>query len=258
MVTAIVPVGPALANKPRLDDLIGLLFKTATRSLARAWSRGRRLCPIRSAQDLPIGWTDRQAPGSYRLEKRRRGLFGYAVGPHSWKRTFFSTLLRLWQGQRTATGFTIQDEQHDPPPAGLPGHTRCKCTRLAVQPRLYRPRRTIHRSALCQSARTTFLIAVECEHPGGTCFCVSMGTGPEVRPERVPLLASKHETERSKPKPRARPGSRCPWRPRQGLQKRRTAVCDLVLTELDDAFVLRAVSPAGRGGGSAQPFGRLR
>ncbi len=39
---------------------------------------------VSSAADLPIGWTDEQDGGHYRL--RRRGdeaLFGYAVGPHS-------------------------------------------------------------------------------------------------------------------------------------------------------------------------------
>jgi len=39
---------------------------------------------IRSVGDLPVGWTDRQDGGSYRL-RDDEALFGYAVGPHSWK-----------------------------------------------------------------------------------------------------------------------------------------------------------------------------
>ena len=42
---------------------------------------------IHASAELPIGWTDQQEGGSYRLERRTdQARFGYAVGPHSWKR----------------------------------------------------------------------------------------------------------------------------------------------------------------------------
>jgi coenzyme F420-reducing hydrogenase alpha subunit len=42
---------------------------------------------VRHIDDLPRGWTDRQDAGTYRIEKRQdEALFGYAVGPQSWKR----------------------------------------------------------------------------------------------------------------------------------------------------------------------------
>ncbi len=41
---------------------------------------------IDSSGDLPVGWTDHHEAGTYRLEHRDDGkLFGYVVGPHSWK-----------------------------------------------------------------------------------------------------------------------------------------------------------------------------
>ena len=43
---------------------------------------------LSSVDDLPVGYTDEQDGGSYRLKKRHDGaLFGYNVGPHSWKNT---------------------------------------------------------------------------------------------------------------------------------------------------------------------------
>ncbi|MGV2334708.1 MAG UNVERIFIED_CONTAM: hypothetical protein LVR18_11545 [Planctomycetaceae bacterium] len=46
--------------------------------------------PIESVADLPVGWTDRQAPGEYRLEPRDdHRIFGFVVGPHSWKKYLF-------------------------------------------------------------------------------------------------------------------------------------------------------------------------
>jgi ferredoxin len=92
----------------------------------------------------------------------------------------------------------------------------------------------------------TFLIAVECEHPGGTCFCASMGTGPEIRPEQVPLLASKHEeaARQAESDDTARVPLRLVTSPAPSTNDR--PACDLAVTELDDVFVTRAVSAAGR------------
>ena len=56
---------------------------------------------LASAAQLPIGWTDEQAPGRYRLERRDdEARFGYAVGPHSWKQFLLPPRLRLWRASR--------------------------------------------------------------------------------------------------------------------------------------------------------------
>ena len=45
---------------------------------------------VAGADDLPAGWHDVQAPGRYRLEQAGDPeLFGWAVGPASWKSEFF-------------------------------------------------------------------------------------------------------------------------------------------------------------------------
>src|SRR5579864_5304030 len=42
---------------------------------------------IVSRSDLPAGWTDEQEAAHYRLERREdQALFGYSVGPQSWKK----------------------------------------------------------------------------------------------------------------------------------------------------------------------------
>src|SRR6266487_5651279 len=56
---------------------------------------------LASVDDLPVGYTDEQDGGSYRLKKRDdKALFGYAVGPQSWKRFLHPPVLRLWQARR--------------------------------------------------------------------------------------------------------------------------------------------------------------
>src|SRR6266446_9461407 len=56
---------------------------------------------LTSVADLPIGYTDEQDGGTYRLKKRADdALFGYAVGPHSWKKFLHPPVIRLWQAKR--------------------------------------------------------------------------------------------------------------------------------------------------------------
>ena len=60
---------------------------------------------LASADDLPIGWTDTQEAGTYRLARRSdRALLGYAGGAPLWKKYFLPPALRLWRGGRRGGG----------------------------------------------------------------------------------------------------------------------------------------------------------
>jgi ferredoxin len=210
--------------KARFDDLIGLLRQEGFEVVGpRIEQQAIVYGPVQSAKDLPVGWTDRQAPGSYRLEKRPDdAYFGYAVGPHSWKKYLFPPTLRLWQARRTEGGFEVQGATPDPPRRALLGVRACELHAIAVQDRVFLDRAGRFTDPYYARARERlFLVAVECEHPSGTCFCASMGTGPEVRDRVTPTADA--------PQAAARP-----------------AFFDLALTELDEAFVVRPGSPAGR------------
>ncbi len=62
---------------------------------------------LTSVVDLPIGYTDEQDGRTYRLKKRAdNALFGYAVGPHSWKKLLHPPAIRLWQARREERGFS--------------------------------------------------------------------------------------------------------------------------------------------------------
>ena len=134
---------------------------------------------IERVEDLPVGWTERQEAGRYRLERRPdAALFGYVVGPHSWKKYLFPSHERLWTAQRTEGGFTVTPERdHDAPLAFL-GVRACELAAIAIQDRVFEkagdPRYTSRRERILR-------VAVQCGQSGGTCFCVSMGTGPAVR-----------------------------------------------------------------------------
>jgi sulfhydrogenase subunit beta (sulfur reductase) len=134
---------------------------------------------IASVGDLPVGWTESQDAGRYRIEQRGDGaLFGYAVGPHSWKRFLHAPVLRLWRAEPEGPAMRVTPEPPPERPFAFIGVRACELHAIAIQDRVllggeradpqYRARR-----------EGAFIVAVNCGKAGGTCFCVSMGTGPK-------------------------------------------------------------------------------
>ncbi len=133
-----------------------------------------------SSGQLPAGWTDVQDGGTYRLAKRTDGaLFGYAVGPHSWKQFLHPPALRLWRARRAGGGFEVLPQNGEPPRFAFLGVRACELHAIAIQDKVFL--RGEYVDPHYRSRReNVFLVAVHCGQAGGTCFCASMGTGPRV------------------------------------------------------------------------------
>jgi ferredoxin len=235
-----------LLRKDRFDDLIHLLLEDGYEVIGpRLEQQAIVYGPVQRAKDLPVGWTDRQSAGSYRLEKRTDDAwFGYAVGPHSWKKYLFPPTLRLWQAQRTEGGFTVCDDQPAPPRRALLGVRACELHAIAVQDKVFLNREgRFTDSHYAQARERLFLIAVECEYPAGTCFCASMGTGPQVVDAQqaqapaaeIPAVSDFNAPSTRRSLPLA-----------DGPKPEAAILFDMALTELDDAFVVRAGSLLGQ------------
>ncbi|MFW5921246.1 MAG: 4Fe-4S dicluster domain-containing protein, partial [Polyangiales bacterium] len=156
---------------------------------------------------LPRGWTDRQAPGSYRLERREDdAYFGFAAGPDSWKKWLFPPRETLYRARRRDDGkIGFDPVMPETTPRAFVGVRACELAAMRVQDRTYldgphvEPRYRARREA-------ALVVAVNCTEAGDLCFCTSTDTGPEVG---------------------------------EGA--------DLVLTELPDRFVVEARSERGEG-----------
>lgn len=134
---------------------------------------------IEAAGDLPAGWTDEHAPGHYRLARRTDGaLFGYVVGPQSWKKYLHPPTLPLWQAERDADGISFTSPPAPPRPFAFIGVRACELHAIAIQDRVFLqgPHVDVHYQARRDGA---FLVAVNCAEARATCFCTSMGTGPK-------------------------------------------------------------------------------
>jgi ferredoxin len=135
---------------------------------------------IAGIESLPAGWTEVQEAGTYRLTRREDdAFFGYALGPHSWKQLFLVPRLRLWRAHRDADGFTVEAESSETPQLALLGARSCDLHAIAVQDRTLRDGADADPDYAARRA-DVFVIAVNCGQAGGTCFCVSMKTGPRV------------------------------------------------------------------------------
>jgi ferredoxin len=135
---------------------------------------------LSSSRDLPIGWSDEQSAGVYRLKKRNdKALFGYNVGPQAWKKFLHPPVLRLWKAQRQSQGFQIFEEKEQPAKLALIGVRSCELHAIAIQDRVFLNGQYV--DSFYKSRRENiFVVAVNCAQAGGTCFCVSMNTGPQV------------------------------------------------------------------------------
>lgn len=170
-----------IVERDALDSLFEALQQEHSRLIGPTVQDGAIVYDaIRSTADLPVGWTEEQEAGSYRLKRRTdKALFGYALGPHAWKKFLHPPTLRLWQAQRDGHGFRVEAEQEEPQRFAFLGVRSCELHAIAVQDRVFLEGSYV--DPVYKARRENlFVIAVNCGQAGGTCFCVSMQTGPKV------------------------------------------------------------------------------
>ncbi len=159
-------------ERERFDELFGALARRGYTVVGPTVADGAIVYgELRSVADLPVGWTDEQDGGHYRLTRRDdEALFGYAVGPHSWKRFQLPPEVRLFRARLGEDGsLTEVAEPRERPRYAFLGARSCELHAMGILDRVL------------GEQREDVVIAVNCGQAGGTCFCVSMGTGPKAR-----------------------------------------------------------------------------
>ncbi len=196
---------PRFLPRAELDRLFAVLTADGRRVLGPTIVDGAIVHDeLASTAELPVGWTADTAPGSYRLrETGRERAFDYNVGVTSWKRFTHPPIVPLTRGRREGGKVVVESVEETPPRVAFVGVRACELAALRIQDRAMRagPLGDADHVARGDAA---LVVAVECATAAGTCFCTSMGTGPEV-----------------------------------------TDGADIVLSELDEGFVIRSTSEAG-------------
>jgi sulfhydrogenase subunit beta (sulfur reductase) len=137
------------------------------------------LGPIENSSQLPVGVTDEQDGGTYRLAENGEGsLFGFSTGPQSWKRYLHPPVLSLWKSRRNERGeIEFETETERTPARAFLGVRSCDLHAIAALDDALL--RIEHPDEGYRARReASFIVALNCRKAGGTCFCVSTGTGP--------------------------------------------------------------------------------
>ncbi len=162
--------------------------------------------PLNNVADLPKGYISQQDAGQYRLVYTgHKRYFDVTPGAQSWKQYFFPPMNELVRYSRDENSrWQAEEPELDRTPLALFGVFPCDLAAILVQDRIFL--REEWKDPVYWSRRqSAFILAVNCLHPCGTGFCVSMGTGPKA-----------------------------------------STGFDLLLTELEDVFILEIGSEAGR------------
>ena len=149
----------------------------------RTHDRGRRggLRRDPTVDELPHGVTADQAPGRYRLERRAGDrLFDYVIGPTAWKRFTFPPRVPLTVGRRDGGAVSFSAVERPSVAYAFLGVRACELAALGIQDRVLKDGPAVDADYAARRS-DAFIVAVECVTAATTCFCTSMGTGPEVR-----------------------------------------------------------------------------
>ena len=133
---------------------------------------------IEKADDIPQGYTDQQAGGKYRLLKTNtQARFDYVVGQQSWKKYLFPPDRTLYEVHRKPGGSEVCEIKEGLTHMAFVGVRPCEIAAIAILDKimLESPYQDI---SYKKRRENLFIVAVNCSRPSGTCFCVSMNTGP--------------------------------------------------------------------------------
>jgi sulfhydrogenase subunit beta (sulfur reductase) len=170
--SAVTESSHSVLRRDQLDLLLDAIRRRGFRLVGPVLRDGAIVYDdISSTADLPAGWTDEQEAGTYRVRRRDdEALFGYNVGPQSWKKYLFPAVAKL--GAADAAGAA------EPERFAFIGVRACELRAIAIQDRVFTGGRHPD-PGYAANRESAFLVAVNCGQAAKTCFCTSMGSGPK-------------------------------------------------------------------------------
>jgi NAD(P)H-flavin reductase len=173
--------------RERLDDLLAILRTDGRRVVGPVVEDGAiRMAELDAASDLPLGWSATSVPGAVRLERgtpagaRAERAFDHGVtwsGIKPW--TYPATVRSITAEPDADGGLRVRIEAPAGEPMAVIGARACDLAALAVHDRVLRDGPAADPDYAARRADLV-IVAVECAVAASTCFCASMGTGPEV------------------------------------------------------------------------------
>jgi ferredoxin len=130
---------------------------------------------------LPQGYVTEQAPGRFRLLfTGHNRYFDFIPAAPSWKQFLFPPRLDAFELSRSAVGWHRVGPDEDTPAFAFIGVRACELAAIQIQDKAF-VRGDFSDPVYRSRRERVFILAVNCLHPAGTCFCAAMSTGPRVR-----------------------------------------------------------------------------
>ncbi|WP_327117485.1 4Fe-4S dicluster domain-containing protein [Nocardia sp. NBC_01730] len=167
-------------DRAGLDRLIEVLIDDGYRVIGpTVRDNAIVLAELASGGELPSGWGVDSAPGRYRLRRRDdAAVFGHSAGPQSWKQFLHPPHRTVWTSDPDVR---VQPVDEPPPRDAFLGVRGCDLASIAILDRVLGAGAHPD-SSFARKRQGLFVVAANCTEPGAVCFCVSMGTGPQVGP----------------------------------------------------------------------------
>jgi len=135
---------------------------------------------LQGPQDLPMGWTDEQSPGKYRIfTDSNKYYFNFNCSPQSWKKYLNPSKQKLFSAKKNLddSSFTITEEHIPEQKIAFLGMKACELSALAIQDNVFMHNQ--YKDLTYKIRRENILrISIDCLKASNTCFCTSMDQGP--------------------------------------------------------------------------------
>lgn len=131
--------------------------------------------------DLPEGWTEEQNAATYRLkEQKDKALFAFNSTAQSWKKFLHPASQKLWTSKRNNGKPVFSPDEQGKQKIAFLGVRACDLNAINILGKVFTE--SPFTDSGFQIRRSEILIiGVNCTQAGGTCFCASMNTGPELK-----------------------------------------------------------------------------
>ena len=134
---------------------------------------------LRTTDDLPQGWSAEQETALHKLHKTGSpAYFGITHSMNAWLRYLYPSLVTLWKAHKDAKGFIVERPEEEVKRYALVGVRPCDLEALKKFDRILL-HDAYHDERYKERRENAFIVTVNCTQPSGTCFCVSMKTGPK-------------------------------------------------------------------------------
>lgn len=137
---------------------------------------------LNHVDQLPWDIRDHQEPGGYRLENiGEHQAFAFSNGAQAIKPILFKAQETVFKVARDNEGKLIFQSHHpEEKPVAIIGARACDIAAMKIQDKVFIEGEKID-VRYKKRRENLFVIAVNCTYSSQNCFCVSAGTGPEVK-----------------------------------------------------------------------------